>query len=64
MSSDTQLILSDFVSSDLLSTEQAWIASFGTEHSPRLLPTGGDVCVTPKEFTYRGVLTGSFYFIF
>lgn len=64
MFSDIQLILSEFVSSDLLSIEQARIASFGTEHSPRLRSTSGDVCVTPKEFTYRGVLTGSCYLFF
>lgn len=56
MFSDTQLILSEFVSSDLLSIEQARIA--------RLRSTSGDVCVTPKEFTYRGVLTGSCYLFF
>ena len=44
-----------FVSTDLQSAEQAWIANSGTEQSPSFHSTG-DVAPTPEEPASRGAL--------
>lgn len=51
-----------FVSTDLQSAEQAWIANSGTEQSPNL-PSAGDVTPTREEPASRGALNALFFVI-